>query len=224
MDADPAEDILSNQLKRVTAAVSSTTPLMRAPAKTRVRLPDLVRARTRFRRARYLYGLGLAVAVAVIVPLVTLGIFPGTSSSLTRIHLPGLTITALAQSQATAHLTAQQAASIASAYLAQDAGNLHFTGYSITATPVFEPEVTDVAWQCGSYSQPTPENVWIVEANAPAQQGWNTITAVVLVEDDSGQSSWFMARSTNSTGTDGTAISSTPQHGTVTSGSRAGCQ
>lgn len=224
MGADPAEEGLSNQLKRVAATVSSTTPLTPAPAKTRVRLPELVRARTRFRRARYLYGLGLAVAVAVIVPLVTLGIFPGTSSSLTWIHLPGLTITALAKSPATAQLTAQQAASIASGYLAQDPGNLHFRGYSITATPIFEAEVTDVVWQCGSYSQPTPEDVWIVEANAPAQRGWNTITAVVLVDDDSGQSSWFMATSTNSSGTASTALSSTPQHGTVTSGSRTGCQ
>lgn len=204
MSEDFSDDAISQLLKRVSATVAEATPLARPPAGARLPFANAVRTRTSSRRRRSLYGLGVAVAVAVAVPLLALGIF-STNSDLKTLRLPGLTITALAQSQATPQLTAAQATSIATAYLGQDPGNLTFTNYSVTATPVFEPGVTDVAWQCGSFNLPSPQNVWVVEASAPDQQGWTVIRAVVLVDDGSGQATWFGAHYSNATGSGGLA-------------------
>ncbi|HUY08350.1 MAG TPA: hypothetical protein VMW80_02730 [Candidatus Dormibacteraeota bacterium] len=186
------DDALSHQLKRVTAEIAATTHLATAPATARLPFADAVKAK-RSLRPRYLFGLGGAVALAVVVPLLTLGIFPGNSSALTKVHLPGLTITVRAASHVSPQMTAQQATSVALSYL-DHLGSPDFTGYSVT-TSVFEPDVTDVTdvqGNCWSHSLPSPVNLWAVEVTAPAQQGFKFIQATVLVDDDSGQESWSM--------------------------------
>jgi hypothetical protein len=128
------------------------------------------------------------VALAVAVAVLTLGIFPGNSSALTKIHLRGLTITARAASQVSPQMSQQQATAAALAYL-DHLGSPDFTGYSVTAA-IFEPDVTHVQGNCANFYLPSPVNLWVVSATAPAQQGWQFIRATVLVDDDSGQANW----------------------------------
>jgi hypothetical protein len=179
------EDSLSHLLKQVAGEIAEATPLATPPYGARPRLPVATWIATRSRRARYTFGLGVAVAVAVTVPLLALGVLSGNTRAHTTVHVRGLAITVLADSQASPQMTAQQATAIAVDYLDQQA-TPHFTGYSTTASS-FEPDVLNVVGQCVNMSFAVPQTVWLVEATAPPQLGYSAIRGIVLVADDSGQ-------------------------------------
>jgi hypothetical protein len=151
-------------------------------------LPAVTGASSRRGLSRHAFGLGVAAALAVAVPLLALGISRDSSALPVKVYLPGLTITALANSGVSPQLTAQQATTVALAYLEEGKGSPSFVGYSVT-TAAFEPDVLNVVGKCGDIYLPSPENFWVIEAAAPAQQGWEFVRATVLVDDDTGVAS-----------------------------------
>jgi hypothetical protein len=211
------EDSLSHLLKRVEGEIAESTPLAAPPSGAGRRLHLATWIATRARRARYRFGLGVAVAVAVTVPLLALGVLPGNTGAHTTVHVRGLAITLLSDSQASPQMTAQQAVTIAVDYLDQQATPL-FTGYSSTASS-FEPGVLNVVGQCVNMSFTVPQTVWLVEASAPPQLGYSTIRGIVLVDDDSGKVSLGAVLTETESGTGGGSVRT---QGTVTSGASSG--
>ena len=183
-------DMISSLLKRVTAEITDHTPLAAAPlADGELSLGGAASARTRHRS--WSVAIAVAVCLAVAVPILTFDTFANRSDTAIKVYLPGLTVTALRVSKVRPRLSAQQAITIALASLQRRPWHPIFTGYSVTSA-AFEAAVTDVRGQCGSYRLNSPHNVWVVEARAPAQDGWRFIRATVLVDDNSGSPTWGM--------------------------------
>jgi hypothetical protein len=151
-------------------------------------LPAVSRPSSQSWLSRHAFRLGVAAALAVALPLLALGISRDSSALPVKVHLPGLTITAIANSGVSPQLTAQQATTAALAYLEESKGSPSFAGYSVT-TVAFEPDVLNVVGQCGAIYLPSPGNFWVIEATAPAQQGWEFVRATLLVDDDTGVAS-----------------------------------
>jgi hypothetical protein len=150
-------------------------------------LPAANRAPSQLRLSRRVFGLGIATVLAVTVSLLALGISHDNSTVPMKVHLPGLTITAVAGSHVSPQMNSQQAKAAALTYLDM-LGNPSFAEYSVT-TSAFEPDVINVVGQCGNIYLPSAGNYWVIEASAPAQQGWQFIRATVLVNDDTGVAS-----------------------------------
>lgn len=177
------DDPLSRQLKRATAELSRSTPLGSPSWQTRRPFHATSGRAAQTRLPRYAFGIGIAVALVIAVPFLTVGLLNGNSARYTQIHLPGLTITAKADSNVSPQLSSLQATAAALSFL-QDANlNPSFAGY-VVSTATFEPDVQNVVGQCASISLPSPGNYWVIEASAPAQQGWQTIHAIALVNDE----------------------------------------
>lgn len=183
-------DIISSLLKRVTAEITDHTSLAAAPlAADEPPLGGAAAARVRPRS--WSVAIAVAVCLAVAVPVLTFDTFTHRGDTAVKVHLPGLTVTALRVSKVQPRLSAQEAITIALASLQRRPWHPIFTGYSVTSA-AFEAAVTDVRGQCGSYRLNSPHNVWVVEARAPAQHGWRLIRATVLVDDNSGSPTWGM--------------------------------
>jgi hypothetical protein len=135
------------------------------------------------RRSRRLPWLVAAAVVAASAALLVVRLLPSATTQQVTLEVPGFTIVAQAATNATPHLTAEEAKFIALESLSRGATQIHITGFTVTGA-TFAPDVVSISQTCGAHiGLARVASVWVIGLTAPPQQGWQFIRAAILVDD-----------------------------------------
>lgn len=136
-------------------------------------------------------GLALGLAAALAAPVLTLRLVPSHATE-RQVEIAGFTITAVAGDVVAPRMSRDQAISAAEAFNTSHPIYVPHGGPMIVGLTVegawYVAGVQHVVGPCVNVFLPSPTNIWVVQATAPAQSGWTALRGAFLINDATGTS------------------------------------